>query len=68
MGETIAYIKYAEPWEPRLCPKCGLKTATAYGQLFREPPPKPGEIDNRKPFNEVWLHGDGDDCVLLSRA
>ncbi len=66
MDETNAYVKYADPWEPRLCPMCGLRLASAYGQLFREPPPRSGEIDNRKPINEVWIHDEGPDCVRLA--
>jgi hypothetical protein len=66
MDKTPFYEKWAENWEPRLCPKCGSKTATAYGQVFREPAPRLPEIDTRKPIDELWLHDDGTQCSRVS--
>jgi len=63
--EYIKYIKYETAWVAQLCPCCGQEAATAHGWLFRDPPPTSGLLDTRRPFGEVFIHDNRDDCVVL---
>lgn len=60
-----AYITMDSHWQTQPCPKCG-HDSIGHGFLFREPPPINKIEDGRKPFNEVFLHQDREDCLLLS--
>jgi hypothetical protein len=61
------YIKYETAWTAKLCPRCG-QSATSHGWLFRGPPPALALPDTRKPFGEVFIHDNRDDCVVLASS
>ena len=65
---SATYIKYETAWAAKLCPRCEQESATAHGWLFREPPPTSDLPDARKPFNEVFIHDNRDDCVVLASS
>ena len=41
------------------------QASNAHAQLFRDPPPRDGSIDDRKPIDEVYFHEDGEGCYLV---
>lgn len=62
------YITYEPSWITKSCPRCKQKTASGHGWLFKEPPPIPPALDNRKPIGEVFVHEDRGDCTILAES
>jgi hypothetical protein len=59
------YITYEVGWATKTCSHCKQRVASGHGWLFKEPTPKSPALDKRKPIGEVFIHDDGEDCVLL---
>jgi hypothetical protein len=68
MEERSDYITYDSEWSAKPCPQCNQRVASAHGWLFKEPPPTSPTIDTRKPIGEVFIHDEGNDCVILAES
>ncbi len=62
------YITYEVGWTTKTCLHCKQRAASGHGWLFKESPPTSPALDKRKPIGEVFLHDDGEDCVILVEA
>ena len=61
--ETALFVGYEIWWNPRPCPLCKTRIATALGVFYTDPVAETSDPGNKRAaVGEIYHHAQGDDC------
>jgi hypothetical protein len=63
-----SYVTYEVDWIMQTYPHGKERVASGHGWLFKESPPLSPALDKRKSIGEVFIHDEGEDCIILAES